>query len=95
MPLDVTMCPGKGCPLKEICFRHRAVPVGRQDWLSAPPYRVETGKCSWFWDIQKEMPTTESIRRRAYDIWMRAGCPEGQADAHWLQAEQEMAPKLR
>lgn len=29
------------------------------------------------------------IALRAYDLWERAGQPENQAEAHWLEAEQE------
>ncbi len=29
----------------------------------------------------------------AYFIWLRAGCPEGKALEHWLQAEAELAAK--
>ena len=33
----------------------------------------------------------ERVRQRAYEIWQRRGCPEGQADEHWAQAEAEIA----
>ena len=32
----------------------------------------------------------ERIAVRAYAIWQEAGCPEGRAPAHWLQAETEI-----
>lgn len=32
-----------------------------------------------------------AIAHRAYEIWQRAGCPDGRAMEHWLQAEVEMA----
>ena len=32
----------------------------------------------------------ERIRERAYLIWCANGCPEGEADAHWLAAEREI-----
>jgi hypothetical protein len=31
------------------------------------------------------------IRERAYQIWVDEGRPEGRADAHWEQAEKEIA----
>jgi hypothetical protein len=31
------------------------------------------------------------IRERAYQIWTDEGRPEGRADAHWEQAEKEIA----
>jgi hypothetical protein len=32
----------------------------------------------------------ERTRERAYEIWERAGRPEGEAMQHWLQAEAEI-----
>lgn len=36
-------------------------------------------------------PTNEEIARRAYEIWQRDGCPDGCEQAHWYQAERELA----
>jgi DUF2934 family protein len=33
---------------------------------------------------------TERIRERAYQIWFASGCPDGEADQHWLAAEREI-----
>jgi len=33
----------------------------------------------------------QRVRERAYEIWERAGGPEGKAVEHWLQAEAETA----
>jgi hypothetical protein len=33
----------------------------------------------------------ERIRQRAYEIWEREGRPEGREQAHWEQAEREIA----
>jgi hypothetical protein len=30
------------------------------------------------------------IRERAYHLWIAAGCPEGNADACWLDAQREL-----
>lgn len=32
----------------------------------------------------------QSIRERAYQLWMESGCQDGQADAHWLSAQREI-----
>jgi len=46
-------------------------------------------------DVSKESsPETdrdEFIRRRAYDIWLSEGCPEGRENDHWEQAAREIA----
>jgi hypothetical protein len=34
---------------------------------------------------------SERIRERAYEIWIASGCRDGEADQHWLAAEQEIA----
>lgn len=33
-------------------------------------------------------PNEETIRERAYAIWMATGCENGLAELHWLSAEQ-------
>ena len=33
----------------------------------------------------------ERIRRRAYEIWQDAGCPDGAAQDHWRMAEEQEA----
>lgn len=32
-----------------------------------------------------------SIRERAYALWEQEGCPDGCAERHWQQAEQELS----
>lgn len=40
-----------------------------------------------------QMPNDKhnQIAQRARQIWQREGCPQGRADAHWKQAEEELA----
>ena len=35
-------------------------------------------------------PSVEQIAHRAYEIWVRKGCPEGSAEQDWFEAEQEL-----
>lgn len=35
-------------------------------------------------------PTSEQIAQRAYEIWDKAGRPEGLSAEHWFQAETEI-----
>lgn len=35
-------------------------------------------------------PSVEQIARRAHELWIKKGCPEGSAEQDWLQAEQEL-----
>ena len=32
----------------------------------------------------------DKVRARAYAIWERGGWPEGEAERHWAQAEEEL-----
>jgi hypothetical protein len=32
----------------------------------------------------------QSIRERAYQLWIEGGCQDGHADAHWLSAQREI-----
>ena len=31
-------------------------------------------------------PQEDVIRQTAYDLWQQEGCPQGQAERHWLLA---------
>lgn len=90
MPYDITQCPGVGCPLRERCYRFRAIPVARQDWFGRAPYDPATDRCDHFWDLADLAPTEANVRDRAYALWMREGRPEGRAEAHWHQARAEL-----
>lgn len=90
MPHDLTMCPGGECPLRRQCYRHRAVPAGRQDWFGAPPYDALTGRCAQLWDLARLAPQEAQVRDRAYFLWVAAGRPEGRAEEHWAQARAEL-----
>jgi hypothetical protein len=35
------------------------------------------------------------IRERSYRIWLREGCPNGEALRHWLEAKKELETELR
>ena len=38
---------------------------------------------------------SERIRERAYEIWIASGHRDGEADQHWLVAEQEILSSRR
>ena len=87
--VDVMMCPGGACPLRQRCYRYRAVPRG-QDCFGAAPYDLEAGACDLFWDVARLAPTDDAIRTRAYYLWLAAGRPDGAAVAHWCAARAEL-----
>jgi hypothetical protein len=93
VPLDVTMCPGGDCPLRQQCYRYRAIPEGRQAWFGVPPFQVTTGTCDSLWEIVP--PTEDAIRTRAYYAWVSAGRPEGAAESHWVAARRALEDEHR
>ena len=32
----------------------------------------------------------QAIRQRAYGLWIESGCPNGNAEEHWLAAQREV-----
>lgn len=94
MAVDITMCPGGACPLRDGCFRYRAQPDARQDWFGRAPYDDAAKGCEQFWSLEAMAPDEATIRTRAYFLWERDGRPEGRADAHWRAARAELEDAL-
>jgi hypothetical protein len=89
--LDVTRCPGGSCPLRQRCYRYRAVPDGRHDRFGAVPFDDDAGSCELWWDLARLTPTDDAVRTRAYFLWLAAGRPDGDAAAHWYAAQTELS----
>ena len=55
--MDITICNGLNCPLKEKCYRFTA-PKGErmQSWIKAP-FKIDKGKfdCEMFWGEASEL----------------------------------------
>lgn len=84
---DITMCYGDTCPLRQRCYRYRAITAGRQSYFGSLPFDAARGTCDDFWDIARLEPSEDDIRTRAYYLWLAAGCPSGAADDHWARAK--------
>jgi hypothetical protein len=41
-------------------------------------------------DTDMDMEREDQVRLRAYAVWKREGRPEGGAERHWTQAEEEL-----
>jgi transcriptional regulator with XRE-family HTH domain len=41
-------------------------------------------------EVPRTAPTHEEIRERAYFLWLERGCPDGNAEEDWLEAEQRL-----
>lgn len=51
---DITMCKGEGCPLKDNCYRHKAVWDSYQSIFSETPYSTEKEQCEYFWLVEEK-----------------------------------------
>ena len=50
--MDITMCKGKGCPIKEKCLRYKGQSYKLyQSYFMESPYHK--GKCEFFIEIKK------------------------------------------
>jgi len=51
---DITMCKGENCPMKETCYRYKAVPSEYwQSYFTKLPLEIIEGKveCKFYWEI--------------------------------------------
>eukprot|EP01098_Paradermamoeba_levis_P003111 TRINITY_DN144_c0_g1_i1.p1 TRINITY_DN144_c0_g1~~TRINITY_DN144_c0_g1_i1.p1 ORF type:complete len:100 (+),score=19.95 TRINITY_DN144_c0_g1_i1:102-401(+) len=87
---ELTACPGGDCPLKQDCLRYRAVRYGRYNSWGSIPYDQQKKSCEHFVSINKLKPTEESIRQRAYMIYLNNGKIEGRDKENYFQAEKEL-----
>lgn len=49
--MDITLCEGTNCPLKDQCFRYTAKPSEYQSYFTKEPYTLEKNKfkCEFLW----------------------------------------------
>lgn len=45
----MSMCGGIECPLKETCYRHKAVASTNMQSYIDSPYNAEEKKCDFYW----------------------------------------------
>ncbi|MBA3921573.1 MAG: DUF2934 domain-containing protein [Nostocaceae cyanobacterium] len=92
MPYDVTMCPGKNCPIKQDCYRFTSEILSRQDFFGEIPDNFTTNSCKHFINNH---PPEDRIRLKADEIWQQMNYPNGNSVEHWLQAEKELMEHKR
>ena len=50
---DITMCNGLNCPLKETCYRFKAMKkVYGQSYFFSPPQK--DGECEYYWEVDNK-----------------------------------------
>ena len=50
---DISKCEGKDCPIKENCYRFKAIPNPLWQSYSNFIYDKVKEKCEYFWEIKK------------------------------------------
>lgn len=59
--VDISMCSGKNCPLKEKCYRFKAKPNKfMQSYFTIPPIK-EDGTCEHFWEMSDNINKNSCI----------------------------------
>ena len=48
---DITMCKGKGCTMKETCYRYKAPKGDYQSYFNESPINKETKECEYYWVV--------------------------------------------
>lgn len=59
---DITMCMGKGCPLKETCYRHKTKPSMYQSYFMESPYK--DGDCDHYWEIEMSSKPSKKLDKK-------------------------------
>ena len=59
--LDITMCTGEECPLKENCYRYTAKPSDYQSYFVESP--IENEECKYFWRDEVRSKTDKSDQK--------------------------------
>jgi|LakMenEpi03Aug12_release.lakeMendotaPanAssembly.Ray.scaffolds.fasta_scaffold09189_22 hypothetical protein len=54
--MDITLCEGTNCPLKDQCFRHTAKPSEYQSYFTVVPFKIKNNefKCHYLWTDNNE-----------------------------------------
>lgn len=61
MAADISKCEGTNCPLKETCYRFRAIPNEyRQSYFMEPPFKDD--KCDFYLKIDGSLKINEPIK---------------------------------
>jgi len=52
--VDITMCEGKNCPMRENCYRYKARPGKWQSQFNGPNQLKSDGTCDLYWPMKEE-----------------------------------------
>tara|TARA_R110002167_G_scaffold82498_5_gene225108 strand:+ start:2917 stop:3159 length:243 start_codon:yes stop_codon:yes gene_type:complete len=65
---DLTMCPGDECPIKNKCYRYRAVQELAQPYFRDIPFNFEKHECQGFKDINETSASVRNIDDKSWDL---------------------------
>jgi len=72
--MDITLCKGNGCLLRDKCKRATSKPSEMQSWFTDEPFRIVDGKftCEMFWgepqtEILNQLKEITNERPEGYD----------------------------
>ena len=64
--MDITMCDGKGCELKETCYRYTATQSkNMQAYFTETP--IKNGECEYYWQDAKERAKNLMRLKKGYN----------------------------
>ena len=69
--------------------------IGRTIWCLLKPGPEAEGTATTRRGIAMDETWQRKVRERAHAIWEREGCPQGWAERHWAQAEEELRSEER
>jgi hypothetical protein len=66
--MDFCMCPGGECPIKNRCYRYRAIHDLAQPYFRDIPYDFVKNECQGFKDINKTSAPVRKIDDESWDL---------------------------
>lgn len=65
---DFCMCPGDQCPIKNQCYRYRALPDITQPYFQYIPFDFENHECAGFKDINETSAPIRHLDDKSWDL---------------------------
>tara|TARA_R110000868_G_scaffold228587_2_gene481537 strand:+ start:1111 stop:1338 length:228 start_codon:yes stop_codon:yes gene_type:complete len=62
------MCPGNDCPIKNKCYRYRAVQDLAQPYFQDIPFDFKNNQCNGFKDIDKTSGPVRHLDDKSWDV---------------------------
>lgn len=63
---DIAMCMGVKCPIRENCYRYKAVPNFRQTYFEKAP--IKNCDCDYYWPLKSEDEKRTNIQKKGKGV---------------------------